>query len=108
MGFVDGLTDLLASTVVVSPWSGFSSDGEAVATYGAGSTYSARVVSKQTKVQTFEGAEEVATTEVWIASTSTFGPSDRVTLPDGSSPVMLAVETYRDEVGVTHSKVFFG
>lgn len=108
MTYTDPLAALCSETVEVSALSGFSTDGYVTATYGSASTYSARVTSEQVKVRTLEGAEELATTVVWILSTSTFGPSDRIALPDGSTPPLLSVETLRDESGVTHSKAFFG
>lgn len=109
MAWTDSLLALMPNSVTVSSLSGFSTDGYGQPTYSTGgSTYRARVVQEQTLVRSFEGVEELATTTVWVASTSTFGPIDRVTLPDGSAPPLLAVETFRDEAGVTHSKLLFG
>jgi hypothetical protein len=108
MAWTDALLSLMPDTVTVKTLSGWSSDGYGVPTYSTGSaTYSARIVSEQTMVRTFEGAEELATTTVWVASTSTFGAVDQVTV-GGVSPPLLAVETFRDESGVTHSKLLFG
>jgi hypothetical protein len=33
---------------------------------------------------------------------------DRFTLPDGTTPVLLSVETFRDEYGPTHTVLGFG
>jgi hypothetical protein len=67
-----------------------------------------RVTERQTLVRSFEGEQEVATTVVWCRSTSTFSPSDKITLPDGTTPKLLAVEEYRDEDGIIHHhKLFF-
>ncbi len=109
MAWTDELVGLMPNTVTVAGFASFSTDGYATATFStSGTTYSARVVQEQRMVRTFAGEEELATTSVWVASTSTFGPSDQVTLPDGSAPPLLAVETFRDENGVTHSKLAFG
>ena len=109
MAFTDGLIDLFSTTITHAAWVGMSTDGYATPTYStAGTTYAAREVTEQRLVRTFEGTEELATTTVWIASTSTFNGLDRFTLADGTIPGLLAVETYRDELGVTHSKLAFG
>ncbi len=109
MAFTDGLRDLFSTTVTHAAWTGMSTDGYATPTYStAGTTFAAREVTKQRLVRSFEGTEELSTTTVWVASTSTFNGLDRFTLADGSTPGLLSVETYRDEVGVTHSELAFG
>ena len=50
----------------------------------------------------------MAATTVSVASTSTFSALDKFTLPDTSTPLLLSVETFRDENGVTHSTLGFG
>lgn len=109
MAYTDPLLELFQTTITQAGWAGMSTDGYATTTYStASSTYAARVVTEQRLVRTFDGTEELATTTVWVASTSTFSALDRFTLPDGTAPVLLSVETYRDEQGVTHSKLGFG
>ena len=109
MALTDDLLDLMPSTCVYAAFQGLSTDGYAIPTYStAAASYRCRVVNEQRLVRSFDGVEELATTTVWIASTSTFSPLGRFTLPDGSTPGLLAVETYRDEDGVTHSKLGFG
>lgn len=100
---------LMPHTVTVAGLASFSTDGYGTPAYSTSATsYTARVVTKQTLVQTFRGTEELAKTVVYLAATSTFGPSDRITLPDGSTPELLAVETYPDEDGQHHVKLMFG
>lgn len=103
---------LMPDTIRVASLSGFSTDGYATATYGSGTTYTARVVRKQRLVRTFDGTEEISTVTAYVASTSTFGPSDRYWLPDGStfsvSPNLLAVEAFPDEDGIHHTRLMFG
>jgi hypothetical protein len=108
MGFAADLAELMPDTVTIKALSGLSTDGYGTATYTTGTAYTARVVRKQQLVKTFEGIEELATTVVWVASTSTLTSSSQFTLPDGTSPTLLALETYSDEDGITHSKAFFG
>jgi hypothetical protein len=109
MSFDTAFLSMMPDTLTVTHLSGVSTDGYGRATYTT-SPHSCRclVQEKQTKVQTYEGTEELATTVVWVRSTTTFGPSDRITLPDGTVPVLMAVEELHDADGVHHHKLFMG
>ena len=109
MGFDVGLLDLMPSTLKVNALKGVSTDGYGTASYSSSTkSYRCRVVEKQRLVTTFEGVEQMASTVVWVRSTSTFGPWDKVTLPDNTTPRLLAVEDYPDQDGHHHQKLFFG
>ncbi len=109
MAYTTPLLDLFPQTVTHAAWTGMSTDGYAIPTYsGSPSTFQARVVTEQRLVRTFDGIEELAVTTVWLASTSTFSALDQFTLPDATTPELLALETFRDENGVTHTKLAFG
>ena len=109
MAYTSPLVDLFPQTVTHAAWTGMSTDGYASPTYStSASTFQARVVTEQRLVRTFDGIEELAVTTVWLASTSTFSALDRFTLPDTSTPELLALETFRDEDGITHTKLAFG
>ena len=109
MAYTTPLLDLFATTITHADWVGMSTDGYGTSTYStSSSTFAAREVTEQRLVRSFEGTEELATTTVWVASTSTFSALDRFTLADGTVPTFLAVETFRDEAGITHSKLAFG
>lgn len=109
MAWTDAFLTMLPQTLTYAAWSGMSTDGYAVPTYSTDTTaYRCRVTSKQRLVRTFDGTDELAVTTVAVASTSTFSALDLFTLPDGSAPPLLSVETFRDESGITHSKLGFG
>lgn len=112
MSWESEFEDLMPDTIRVASLSGFSTDGYGTATYGSATSYTARVVRKQRLVRTFEGTEELSTVTAYVASTSTFGPSDQFYLPDGStfsvSPNLLAVEAFPDEDGIHHVRLMFG
>lgn len=99
--------DMMPDTIVVSTLTGLSTDGYGTATYTTGTSYPARIVRKQQLVRSFAGVEEIATSVAWVASTSTFPPSGRFTLPDASTPELLAAESYPDEDGSHHQKLMF-
>ncbi len=109
MPFTTPLLECFSTTVSHAAWTGMSTDGYAVPTYStAGSTFPARWVTEQRLVRTFDGTEELATSTVWVASTSTFSALDQWTLPNGETPELLSLETFRDENGVTHTVLGFG
>lgn len=109
MSFDAAFLDVLKQTLTVNRLSGVSTDGYGRPAYSTSalSRY-CRVTEKQTLVRTFEGEQEVANTVVWVRSTSTFSPSDKITLPDGTCPKLLSVEEYRDQDGtIHHHKLYF-
>lgn len=110
MAFTDELLELMPDTVTIKALSGLSTDGRGVETFTTGTAIRARKVYKQKLVRTFEGTEEMSNSQIWIASTSTFSPSQiQIVLPDGSAPGnLLALNTFSDEDGITHSVAFFG
>ncbi len=108
MGFDTSLTDLMPDTVTVKTLAGLSADGYGTPTWSTGTTLTARVSGKQQRVRTFEGTEELATTVVWVKTTSTYGPSSQWTLPGSVTPTLLNVEHYDDTGGLHHMKLFFG
>ena len=109
MAWIDGFADEFSTTIQQNAWTGFSTDGYAKPTFStSATTYAAREVGMHRLVRSFEGTEELATTTVWVASTSTFNALDKWTLANGDVPSLLSVETLRDEDGVTHSKLGFG
>jgi hypothetical protein len=76
--------------------------------YGSAVDYTARVLYKNQKVRAKDGSEVVARGVVWIGGTPTVSPDDQLTLPDGSTPIILSFEQYADEDGAHHTKIFFG
>ena len=77
---------------------------------GTATTHKARYVGNQHMTVDSQGRETLANGTVWLGKTSTGGlPSlavtDRLTLPSGSNPVLLNVETFVDDAGDTHHQV---
>jgi hypothetical protein len=107
MAWSTDFEELMPHTVTVASLSGLSTDGYGTETFGTATSYSARVIGKQHVVKSLTGIDETARTLVYIASTSTFPASAQYTLPDASTPEVLAVEAVPDEDGVHHIKVSF-
>jgi hypothetical protein len=74
-------------------------------TYGAATAVRCRVVGRTKLVLDTNGQEVVSTTVVYCDGNPGISPEDRVTLPDGSQPVILRVESYPDETGQVYQQV---
>lgn len=108
MAWIDPLAGLFSTSITHAAWTGMSADGYATPTYStSNTTLAARIGTGQRLVRNFDGIEELATTTVWVLSTSTFNANDQFTV-SGDTPVLLSIETFRDESGITHSKLGFG
>lgn len=100
------LSELFGATIEHAPAAGFNGYGEA--THGTPAPYQARVLYRARLVRDAKGVQTVSRGEVWIAAPLHVGLQDRITLPDGSTPQILAAELLTDEAGPSHAHVFFG
>jgi len=89
--------------VTIEPFTGVNAYGEPQ--YGAAVQYSAFVQRKTKLVRDRMGQEVVSTAQVYLDGSVDVGIQDRITLPDGSQPVILSIEALSDETGNTHHKV---
>lgn len=102
---ISDFSDCLTSTVNIAPVS--SKDSYGKPTYGADVPYSARISERRVKVRDAQGEEVVADGKI-VLGTSVVVPLDsRITLPDSSTPVIIAVNRAYDEGGLHHTRVFF-
>jgi hypothetical protein len=101
---------IMTSTLTVTRLTGVSTDGYGRPAYSTSALKRrCRVTEKQTLVRTFDGTQELARTVCWVRSTSSFSPSDKITLPDGSTPPLLSLDEYKDENGLPHHHtLYFG
>lgn len=100
-------TDMMPHTVTYAAVA--SRDAYGKPTYAAARSYQARVIQKQTRiVNRTNGQDAIATGVVWLAGFPALDIDGRITLPDGSTPVILNWEVIPDEEGDHHTKVYFG
>lgn len=109
MSFSTQLLELMPSTVTVSTRSSHNAYGEP--SYSTSSvSYRARIVEKPGFIRSGEGEDIAYSHTLWVRSTGAVSitATDRITLPDGSSPPVVAVERMSDEDGENHCKVMLG
>lgn len=75
--------------------------------YDPPKVYRGRVVNKQRLIVDAQGQERMATTTAWFFGAPNITTDDRITLPDGRQPFILAINHYPDEKGMHHVRVDF-
>jgi len=92
-----------SSTVTIEPYTGQNLYGEP--DYGDAVEYPALIRYRTRKVLDREGREVVSSAQVYLNGDVGIDVRDRITLPDGTSPVIISIEKYPDETGNIHHKV---
>lgn len=104
-GGVDDFLDMMPRTVTIEPFLG--RDQYTKPTYGAGVDYKARLQDRFQMVRNAEGEQVVARGIAYIACTAAVSVKDRITLPDGSQPIILSADNEDDETGAHHLRLAF-
>lgn len=101
------LSDLMVETITITGATSIDSYGKH--SYAAPTSVShCRVQTGAHKITDMNGQEIVAAGKVYIASTPTITPESKITLPDGTTPRVLIVDTFSDERGSHHTCVHYG
>jgi hypothetical protein len=82
-------------TITIYAYSGFDAYGSPTWST-AGTAYSALVVGEVKSVRDRAGVEKISNTQIYLPGTVTVNIEDKIVLPDGSSPVIIAVPTFPD------------
>ncbi len=105
---VNEFLDCMSQTVTLTPFT--SSDKYGEPTYGGTpKVVAARVVNKQERIAIEGGETAISRGKVYLGEVVSPVPltKDQLTLPDGSTPEILAVSQFPDEAGPHHQVVFF-
>lgn len=100
------VADMLHDLIEVEPL--LSRDDYGVPVYGPPRTYRGRLMQKTRYVRTKDGST-VQSSQEWTGQPiPNLNVQDRVTLADGSRPIILNATTYKNELGNNdHTKVLF-
>ena len=107
MTYESDFNSMLPHTITVRARASRNSDGSDTFSTAA-SSLTARVVTTRKWVRNSEGTVVRASQEAWVASTGTLAADSRYTLPDGTSPPVLVIESYADGDGTHHGRILFG
>lgn len=98
------LTGLLNQSVIIETFHSLDRYGDC--SYNVGVTYPARVERRVRIVRSFKGEEAVSTVSVFLSGEVSAiidaKGRDRITLPDTTTPVILAIEDGIDGGGNVH------
>lgn len=99
--------EFMPSTVSIQTRAGSNNYGEPSVSTTV-TKYRARITFQPHEMRR-AGGEVVAVKNIcWVASTGTINATDKITLPDGSTPTILAVQTPMDADGNHHNKLMLG
>lgn len=104
--FVDSLSELFSDTISRQAFASFGAYGEPSHSASV-STYKARIVKKNKMVRNSQGHEVLATAQAWIQGNPIIGLNDKITLSDGSVPIIVSTDRFQDETGYSHTVVYF-
>ena len=99
--------DCMATSVTIKPVTATDKYGER--TFGAAQTVKAYIMERQERVPITGGEDVLARGRAILGAITspTVTTKDELTLPDGSTPEILAVRSVNDENGLHHEVVIF-
>jgi len=95
----------LQGSVTIAPYASVNDYGEP--TYGTGVAYAALVIQKTKMVRDQQGNQKLSTVQVYLDGSVTVTVKDKITLPDSTIPLILAVETFPGLQGVAETRVVY-
>jgi hypothetical protein len=105
MAIDSSLQALCPNTITISPWS--SADGYGKPTYGAAVTHTCLLVRTPKMIRTVTGQEKVSMAQIYLTSAPGTSVKDKVTLPDGTTPVILNIDTYPSDTETSYFEVIY-
>lgn len=105
MTFRADLKDLYPSTADWAAMTGRDQFG--APTYAAATSLTVRLVRRPRLVRTAQGDQVVASATLHVWDEAAVAPEDKITLADGTTPVIASVERTEDELGDLYTRVTF-
>ena len=105
MSFINDFKECFTVDVTHEPLS--SRDDFGKPTYGTPVPFKARVVREHKLVRDKDGQEVVSTAQCWLLGNPVVSPDDQITLEDATTPAIVMIERFQDEIGPSHTKVYF-
>lgn len=105
IGKISDFLDCMPSTITREAFASHDKYGER--TFAAGTTHPCRVQERTERVTIPSGEEVLARGRVYLGEIVGFAVEDKITLPDGTTPEILAVHNVNDEEGPHHEVLVF-
>lgn len=106
--YENDFNEMLSAILLCSTFKSLDGYGQSAFSTSA-TTYSAHISYRQKLVSDMDGKERMSLMNAIINCTGVVNADDKWTLPDGTSPPVIAVEQFSDTgPGLHHSRVWFG
>lgn len=100
------LKQLLKESLSIYAFSSRNSDNEF--TYAASATTVAcRIQHRRVVIQTDEARQVMSTTQIYVDGATSIGANDKIVLPDGTIPKIMAIYKTPDETGAAYYKCIY-
>ncbi len=99
------LQALCPNTVTIQPFA--SADSYSKPTYGSGVVYTCLIAKQPKMVRTVTGQEKVSMAQIYLTSAPGVSVKDKVTLPDGTTPAIIHVDTYPSDTSTAYFEVIY-
>ena len=99
------LLSLLKQTVLIQTSTG--ADGYGQQAYGTAVSIPARIIGRNRLVRNVQGQEVISTVQIIVNGDVAVTTFSRITLPDGSTPLVIAVLEMPDAYGIPYHKVIY-
>jgi len=96
---------LLNQLITIEPASGMDAYGQS--SYGTGVSVHARVEGRNRVVVDAQGNNAVSSTTIYVDGLTVVSTASRITLPNGTTPLILAIAEMPDIDGTPHHKVIY-
>jgi hypothetical protein len=96
---------LLNQSITLAPSTGL--DGYGIETFGSAVTVKAIIFQKQKLVLNAQGDSVVSTAQTFVDGTTTVTTNSKITLPDGTTPIIFAVSSFPNELGAIDYKIIY-
>jgi hypothetical protein len=100
-----GLIHWMCESLTIEPATTIHSYGRY--SFGTAVNVAARIVPKTQKIIDKNGQDVISSAEIYVDSSATVTVNDRITLPDGTKPIILALQKFRDALGNLKLKVIY-
>lgn len=107
MAIESDFLSMMADTVTVYAQSSLDNYGKRTWS-GSGTTYNARIQADSQLRRDDQGREVSVIGRVYLYGAPALTTNHRIVLPDGTSPIIVAVDVVGDEVGDHHTVITLG
>lgn len=103
--FTKDFRDWRNETITVVPFSTYDSHGGV--TYGSSATVSCFISYEKKMITAHDGQEVVTSAQIYIVGSTSRSVLDKITMPDSTTPRLLRVDHYYNEIGVVELTVIY-